>query len=205
MNNLKQIALALHNYHDAYRHFPPAYSMGRDGSGKHPVSWRVLITPFIERNDIFQNYHFDEPFDSPHNQKVTADMPAVFARPIAGGDPESSRMTSVFAILSTDAKKPTGFGRHKGTRISSFVDGTSNSILVVEAKRDIHWAKPEDIEWNPAGPLPNLGGFAGDNFLAARADGSVSYFNPKRAPVDFSNMLTISDRQVVDQSQLQPE
>ena len=45
-NHLKQIALALHNYHDEYKSFPPAYIA--DESGKRMHSWRVLILPFIE-------------------------------------------------------------------------------------------------------------------------------------------------------------
>ncbi len=200
-NNLKQVALAMHNYHSVYGHFPPAYSMGKDGNGKHPVSWRVMLTPFLERSDIFDNYHFGEPFDSLHNRKVTMKMPAVFARP--GGGAESLK-TAIFAVVSTDPKRPTGFGRHQGKRIRDFQDGTSNSLLLVEAKRDVHWAKPEDVEWNPADPLPGLNGFGGDALLSARADASVDSFNPKLAPQEFQYMLTITDGQIVDQSQLQP-
>src|SRR5687768_8208324 len=45
-NNLKQIAIALHNYHDTFGQFPPAYQC--DASGKPVHSWRVLVMPFIE-------------------------------------------------------------------------------------------------------------------------------------------------------------
>src|SRR5260370_743998 len=45
-NNLKQIGLALHNYHDVYGSFPPAYFV--DASGKPMHSWRVLILPFLD-------------------------------------------------------------------------------------------------------------------------------------------------------------
>jgi prepilin-type processing-associated H-X9-DG protein len=54
-------------------------------------------------------------------------------------------------------------------------DGTSNTILAVEAQRDIPWTKPEDIPFNPNAPLPELGGFTPDGFNAAFADGSVRF------------------------------
>ena len=43
--HLKQIALSLHNYHDVYKAFPPAFVA--DASGKPVHSWRVLILPFL--------------------------------------------------------------------------------------------------------------------------------------------------------------
>ena len=48
MNNLKQIGLAMHNYHDAHRAFPPAYRA--ENSGRPLLSWRVLILPYLEQD-----------------------------------------------------------------------------------------------------------------------------------------------------------
>ena len=49
-NNMKQIALALHHYHDAFGAFPPAYVPDEDGRPMH--SWRVLILPFLEQQAL---------------------------------------------------------------------------------------------------------------------------------------------------------
>lgn len=46
LDNLKHLALALHNYHDEYKSFPPAHIKGEDGRLLH--SWRVLILPYLE-------------------------------------------------------------------------------------------------------------------------------------------------------------
>jgi hypothetical protein len=67
VNNLKQIGLALRNYHDAYGRFPPAYVA--DGHGPPMHSRRVLILPWLEKREIYDRYRFDEPWDGPNNRK----------------------------------------------------------------------------------------------------------------------------------------
>ena len=198
LNNLRAIALAMHNYHSVHNRFPPAYSMGKDGNGKHPVSWRVLLTPYLERPEIYDNYHFDEPWDSAHNQKVTANMPAVYNN---GNQGLARNHTAYFGVLSTDPAKPTGFGRHRGKRIRDFTDGTSNSLLIVEANRKVHWAKPDDIEWNPATDLPDLG-FEDGEFLGATADGAVSRFSSTRDKATLKAMLTVNGGEIMDHSRV---
>jgi hypothetical protein len=75
-NNLKQIALAFHNYHDTYKTFPPAYIPDENGRPMH--SWRVLILPFLEQQALYNMYNFDEPWDSPANAMVTSTAIPVF-------------------------------------------------------------------------------------------------------------------------------
>ena len=62
-NNLKQIAIAFHNFHDAYQKFPSSVNTkeGARTSNKKPVqpfSWRVAILPFIEQNELFEELPF---------------------------------------------------------------------------------------------------------------------------------------------------
>jgi RNA polymerase sigma factor (sigma-70 family) len=83
LGNLKRIGLALHNYHAAEGHFPPATTTGRDGQPL--LSWRVAILPYLQdydgrsQDDLFKAFHLDEPWDSPHNKALLERMPAVFA------------------------------------------------------------------------------------------------------------------------------
>jgi RNA polymerase sigma factor (sigma-70 family) len=68
LNNLKQIAIAMHNYQDTHGCFPPAAIYGKNG--KPLLSWRVLLLPYLEQDNLYRQFHLDEPWDSPHNKKL---------------------------------------------------------------------------------------------------------------------------------------
>jgi len=54
-NNLKQIGLALHNYHDRYKTFPAGLTSVHQWPGNDPqsISWAVLILPFLDEQALF--------------------------------------------------------------------------------------------------------------------------------------------------------
>ena len=92
VNNLKMIALAMHNYHSSKKSFPPAYNQGPDG--KPLLSWRVHILPYLDQQQaLYDEFHLDEPWDSPHNKALIAKMPAVYACPSVPGLAESGKTT----------------------------------------------------------------------------------------------------------------
>jgi hypothetical protein len=75
-NNLKQLALAMHNYHDVNGRFPPAASRGADD--KPLLSWRVMILPYLEQEALYKEFNMDEPWDSEQNKKLLAKMPDIY-------------------------------------------------------------------------------------------------------------------------------
>ncbi|MCH7990236.1 MAG: DUF1559 domain-containing protein [Planctomycetes bacterium] len=75
-NNLKQIGIAFYNYHDEYGSFPPAYIADENGNPMH--SWRVLILPFMDQQELYDQYRFDEPWNGPHNSQLTEHVPELF-------------------------------------------------------------------------------------------------------------------------------
>src|ERR1700676_3675353 len=79
VNNLKQIGLAMHNYHSTYDCFPPAVTA--DDQGRPLLSWRVLILPYLEEAPLYAQFHLDEPWDSPHNLPLASKMPRVYTCP----------------------------------------------------------------------------------------------------------------------------
>ena len=90
-DNEKQIGLALQNYHSRHETFPPAYSSGKDG--KPLLSWRVLILPYVDQNDLYNEFHLDESWDSPHNRALIARMPATYRCPGQRADLSSEGKT----------------------------------------------------------------------------------------------------------------
>jgi hypothetical protein len=167
-NNLKQIMLAMHNYAAAYGSFPPAV-LYRPGS-TIPYSWRVALLPFLDAVPLYDQYKFDEAWDSPNNKKILAKMPAVFRDP---GAPAGSTDACYYALVGPS----TIFSGEEGTTFAQILDGTSNTLMVVEAKRAIPWTKPEDIPYEADKPLPKLGGFYKEGFNAGLADGSVRFIS----------------------------
>jgi beta-lactamase regulating signal transducer with metallopeptidase domain len=190
MNNLKQIGLAMHNYHDARKSFPPAVVIGPDG--KTPHSWRVAILPYLGQDALYNQYKLDEPWDSENNRKVLAQMPAVYRDP---SDDRAEPYSSYF-VLTGDS---TVFPGSVGSKIADLLDGTSNTLLAVEAKRDIPWTKPEDIAYDPDAPLPKLGGFHPGGFNAARCDGSVRFHAESIDEATLRALATRAGSEVVPQ------
>jgi len=138
MNNLKQIMLALLNYESAYRKLPQQAITDADGNPL--LSWRVAILPFIEQNDLYEQFHLDEPWDSEHNIKLLDKMPAIYHHP---SHPPKLGMASYLAPIGQ------GIGlTEDGLRFRDITDGTSNTIAVVEVSPDrvVPWTKPEDLD-----------------------------------------------------------
>jgi uncharacterized protein (TIGR03067 family) len=169
-NNLKQMALAFHNYYDTYKRLPTAASYSKDG--KPLLSWRVAILPFVEEGQLFREFKLDEPWDSEHNKKLLARMPKLY-EPVRGKTKEPH---STFYQVFTGPDTP--FTGPKPARIpATFRDGLSQTILIVEAGEAVPWTKPADIPYDAKQPLPKLGGLFEQGFNMAMGDGSVMWVN----------------------------
>jgi prepilin-type processing-associated H-X9-DG protein len=175
-NNLKQIALALHNYHDTYKTFPPAYIADENGQPKH--SWRVLILPFLESTPMYQMYDFNEPWNGPNNSQFANMMPSVFRCP---SDPATSSSPAYLAISG----KGSIFNNGDGSQIMDITDGTSNTIMVAEvAGVNFNWMDPRDLDITTMAMAINsvqngttISSHHPGGAQAAMADGSVRFLS----------------------------
>jgi hypothetical protein len=169
-NNLKQMALAMHNHNDAFGGKLPAHAIyAKDG--KTPLlSWRVAILPFIEQDHLYRQFHLDEPWDSEHNKKLIPLMPMVYSDPV--GPPAREPGTTYYQIF-VGGGAPWDKSPKQPSIPRTFVDGTSNTIMIAEGAEPVVWTKPDDLTYDPKMPLPKLGPRPGMAFLVALADGSV--------------------------------
>lgn len=134
---LGSLHLAMQNYHAVHGHFPPAYLTDTDGTPIH--SWRVLVLPYVEEQQLYDAYSFDEPWNGPNNIRLAHKMPKLYRCP---SEPESDSMTNYVVIVGKD----TAFPFDQPTSSEDFRDGRANTILVAEvADSDILWTEPRDL------------------------------------------------------------
>ena len=168
LNNLKYIGLAMHNYHEKYKSFPAAYST--DNDGRPLLSWRVHILPFLDAQALYEEFHLDEPWDSPHNHTLIEKMPDVFESP--GSKHTRDGLTNYLTVRG----EKTVFPGSKGISFKDITDGTSNTLMTVEVvdEKAVIWTRPQDMKLDVIAPLNDLVGLRKDRFLAGSADGAVT-------------------------------
>ncbi len=216
--NLKEIGVALHRFHEPWACFPPAVLIGPDGKPWH--SWRVLLLPYLKQKDLYKDlyerYRFDEPWNGPNNKKLISEMPDEYHDPVHGEKPEKG-YTSYAAVVGPDAgfltakfngrPEDVGFAFKEGASIRSFVDGPSKTVMVglVSQEVKIPWTKPEDIELGEN--IPSIGGKegfaapyqakAGTAGVFLFADGRVTTIRTDIEKDLWRNLLRRNDRQIV--------
>jgi hypothetical protein len=158
-NNLKQIALALLNYHDVYKSFPWAITYAKGGTPMH--SWRVAITPYLESQVLWDmgSYDFREPWNGPHNRVMADEIPETYrdrngthlywlippCYRCPSAPPSQNQMCANYVMLIDDRPgKMNGPPNRPGSVPSSFDD--KSAVIVIEiADSDIHWMEPRDV------------------------------------------------------------
>lgn len=135
--NLKQIAIALLNYHSVHNAYPPAYVA--DSKGRPMHSWRVLLLPYLNQNSLYERYDFTEPWNGPNNSGLAEQFPqlSVYSCP----DDSSKADTSYLVVVGKETMWPGGVGFS-----GEIPDGFENTIILVEsADSGIHWMEPRDL------------------------------------------------------------
>jgi hypothetical protein len=171
-NNLKQIGLAIHAYHDVHGHMPQDIT---DKNGKPILSWRVAILPYIEQDNVYKQFKLDEPWDSANNKQWSQLAIKTYLSPQAN-TPNPGGLTHYQAFVGPG----TAFEPGKKLKLTDFTDGTSNTIMVIETADAVEWAKPGGLPFDPKKALPKLAGPGDPNLLQVLlGDGSVRAVNLK--------------------------
>lgn len=192
---LKQLGLALHNYHETWGCFPPAYIA--DNTGRPMHSWRVLILPQLERPDLYLRYRFDEPWDGPNNRKLHAEIVEEFHCPSDGTSGDANYLAIVgpgAAWLGTESR-----------RLSDFTDGESQTILVAEvADSGIVWCEPRDLHVSQMSRTINgdlgqgISSHHEEGAQVLRADGSAWFIDESLSPTILNAVLSPSGGEPID-------
>ena len=185
VNNLKQIAQAMHGHHASTNAFPRPAILSK--KGEPLLSWRVAILPFIEQQELYDKFKRDEPWDSPHNKVLLKEMPAVYRCPIRT-KPEP--FTTTYCLL---VGKGALFENDKDLGLADLTDGSANTLMIVEAAEAIPWTKPVDLPFNPAAApsLNGAGSFHPDGFNAVMANGAVHFL---KNTIDLNTFRSLTTR-----------
>lgn len=136
--NMKQIALAMHNYHDAHKSFPALYRT--DKETKKPLhSWRATLLPYIEEVALYEAIRWDEPWDSEYNKQFHDKMPETYRGTAVSREEADQGLTTICVVHGEKAF----FQADKWKGMPLLVDGTSNTIMLAQRKTPFCWMDPE--------------------------------------------------------------
>lgn len=192
-DKLKRIVLAMHNYSDTFRQLPPSKNAKHFAADGQPfLSWRVHLLNFLDQSPLFDQFRMNEPWDSPHNITLLHRMPDIFL------DPEDEiGSTSTRFVTFTGAETP--YAQAEGLRMRDFIDGSSETLLIVAAGADkaVPWTKPQDLPFDPNAPLDGLGQLTEPGIFYARVDGAVKVLKSDVPAELFKAIVTPNGRETL--------
>jgi hypothetical protein len=204
---LQEVGLALRTYHDVHGKLPPAVVTAKDD--KPLYSWRVLLLPFLAEDELYKQFHLDEPWDSPHNKTLLGKTPWCYV-PALGANKDGPGLTRHQVLVG-----PGRAFEREGLTWDDFPDGLANTLLVVEAGEPVPWTKPADLAYHPGEPLPPLGGvfekpvhflcyelWRKPGFVGCFADGTTRFISSKNDERTIRSLITRNGGEKVDASGL---
>ena len=153
-NNLKQMGLAVHNFHDTHTHFP---------AGTHPnaqlkkpedrLSWIADLLPYLDQAPLYNRIDFKNGWSDKANVILKGVSLTVLANPSQTNIPRKDgyEVTHYVGIAGLGKDAPTlpitddkvgVFGYDRTTRIRDITDGTSNTMMITDTSKDFGpWAQ----------------------------------------------------------------
>jgi prepilin-type processing-associated H-X9-DG protein len=214
INNLKQMGLALHNYHDVHRSFPQGTHPNEDLKPEKRLSWQANILPYLDQAPLYQQIDFDEAWDSDANKGLMNTKLQVFQNPGTKVEKEPKHGTTHYvgiagigknaASLPITDKNAGVFGYNRKTGLRDITDGSSNTLMVSEASKSFG-------AWG-AGGVGTIRGFVkkpyingpdgiggpsrgGCNMLFC--DGAVRFISENIDPTVLENLARMHDGNVI--------
>jgi len=220
INNMKQILLAFHNFHDVYGELPANAIYSEDG--KPLLSWRVALLPFVEENFLYESMDLRKTWNSDHNKAFASSYVWSFASAEGSGSekidfgdgpeeegfdkPKKAEPAVAVPPVEGDAPKRTFktryqvfvgpgsvFDQNQGRRFRDITDGMSNTIMVIETGpgKSVPWSQPADIAFEKDTDLMAAIGEPTDGkYIVGMGDGSVKEMTPESLKKVLRAMVT---------------
>ncbi len=189
-NNFKQLGIALHNYHDTYKMFPPNGVAGTTENigGRYNQAWLAwsgltMLLPYIEQSTIYNQINFDYRWDNNNGgtrnntmarTRISAFVcpsdPGADARYTANMSPTSYCFSAGPGSSWSMRGNPIGFATlFRGTKIRDIGDGTSNTIAMAETQIGLNTGayranQPDRKNWHRVVTGSALRGASGARF-----------------------------------------
>jgi len=166
MSNLQRIAIALNAYAKDHGTYPTP--VVKDAAGKPLYSWRVLLLPYIDEQNLYSNFQLNEAWDSPNNAAWIAQCPSVYISPGSAGNVSQAN----YVLITGAGTIFPSTGPLKPAQIS---DGLERTLLVVETNNMINeWSKPFDIDVTKLNP--SIGASGNDKIGGTHTEGATAVF-----------------------------
>lgn len=187
-NNMKNIALAMLNYHDTHQALPPA--VVRDAAGKPLYSGRVLLLPYLEQEPLYDLWDLSQAWDSPRNRSLSQQTLKIFSDP-SGSQSKPGQTDYLFVVGQGTALEGPG-----PTGLNAITDGMSNTLFLVDVRDSgVSWAEPRD--WDVSQPIGLPQGNHPGITLGAFYDGHVTSLMKDMAPEDVRALATKAGNETV--------
>lgn len=168
--NIRLILIAMHDYYKAHGSFPPVANL--DDDGRMLLSWRVHLLPFLNENELYEAFHLDEPWDSPHNKTLTSRMPAIYDAPGRKENKANDGLTTYLVVVGEQAAFRSSA---RGLNLNEVTDGTSGTAVMfdVNEKHSVVWTRPQDMPFQLKALRPKISQRFHGKILAGILDGAV--------------------------------
>jgi len=175
---LADVAEALGTFHDVNDCFPNWKKFRGSAAG---LSWRVHLLQVLDP-DLYIRFHMDEPWDSPHNKTLIAEMPEAFRTP---GVSEPGQ-TSLHVFLGPDT-----ICGADGTYSLDDLSAPAQNLLAFVAGPDTAeiWTKPTGLQYDAADPVKSLGRIGETFWAVGTAQGQVVELERKMVPAELRRAI----------------
>ena len=189
-NQMKQIGLAMHNYHSTYGQLPPAFTT--DPRGEPTNSWRLMLMPFLDEPMRLEQWHLQQPWDSEVNAGLGTPAPGVYTSPLVQNPPTPTE-THIFAVRHPDSVMPGA----DGLNWADISDRLPDTILAAYLpEHTTHWAAPVDISLERL--QDELANATQDSpIILLFADGSVRLIDEPLQPELVESLVTRSGHETI--------